>query len=304
MSVKSIRSDAEPFLESLGWVLLVPVVVVVVFTFGALLAGEGIDEILHASPDWYWRHSRLTGIELTIIPLSAIFAAWLRPGADRIKALRETRSGPWLPLRMAATLAGLCAWLIWSWHLPQASFGPDQFGYARWLGTALAAAFTIFWLPLFPRMTAVLAGMIAAPALFAGLGYLFFESFLTMPLGYDLWESCFPITLVYPLLALEIGLLLLVLGNFKWVNLCIAGSIASLIASFFFLPNAFVAILYLLLLLGLLLSVFLAMAMALREDSRLQLSPLRCAVVSGALALGLAVLGAHFEDGCFYPEAF
>ena len=50
MSVKSIRSDAEPFLESLGWVLLVPVVVVVVFTFGALLAGEGIDEILHASP--------------------------------------------------------------------------------------------------------------------------------------------------------------------------------------------------------------------------------------------------------------
>ena len=205
---------------------------------------------------------------------------------------------------MAAALAALCAWLVWSWGQPQASFGPDRFGYARWLGTALAAASTIFWLPLFPRLTAILAGMIAGPALFAGLGYLFYESFLTMSLE-DCYESCGLGALLYALLALEMGFLLLIKTNSEWtnlyiVNVYIAGSIASIIASFFFLPNAFSAILLLALLLGLLLSV--AVALAMREDSRLQGHPLRCAVVSGALALGLAVLGAHFEDGWFFPE--
>ncbi len=46
----------------------------------------------------------------------------------------------------------------------------------RRLGTALAAAFTVVWLPLFPRVTATLAGMIAAPALFVLVGYTFFGS--------------------------------------------------------------------------------------------------------------------------------
>ena len=243
MQVKSIRRVAELFLERLGWVLLILVVVVVVFTFGALLAGRGVHDLLHFFPE-EWSHSRLTGIELTIVPLSAIFAAWLRPGADRIRALRETRSGPWLRLRMAAALAGLCVWLVWSWHLPLASFGPDQFGYARWLGTALAAAFTIFWLPLFPRVTAVLAGMIAGPALFAGLGYLFFESFLTMPVRDCYESSCVIGPAFYTLLALMVGSVLL--GLLPWL-------------------------------------------------AELRRPPLMCAVVSGALALGLAVLGARFE---------
>ena len=37
-----------------------------------------------------------------------------------------------------------------------------------------AAAFTTVWLPLFPRITATLAGMIAGPALYAIVGYSFF----------------------------------------------------------------------------------------------------------------------------------
>ena len=127
MSVKSIRSDAEEFLEGLSWILLVPIVVSVIYVFGLSLGAAGVDEILHSG--------LLTGIELTIIPLSAIAAAWLRPGADRIRALRETRAGPYLPLLMAGTLVGLIAYLVWSWLLPQASFGPDGFGYARWAGT-------------------------------------------------------------------------------------------------------------------------------------------------------------------------
>ena len=293
MSVKSIRSDAEEFLEGLSWILLVPIVVSVIYVFGLSLGAAGVDEILHSG--------LLTGIELTIIPLSAIAAAWLRPGADRIRALRETRAGPYLPLLMAGTLVGLIAYLVWSWLLPQASFGPDGFGYARWAGTALAAAFTIFWLPLFPGLTAILAGMIAGPALFAGLGYLFFESFLTMP-AVVVHDACWG-AFFYTLLALEIGLLLLV-HSLKWVNLGIAGFIASLIASYFFLPNAFLTITFLLLLLGLLLSVLLLLTWALGDiEPRLQ-RPLKCAVVSGVLALGLAVLGAHFKSGCLDPGAF
>ena len=175
MSVESIRRDAEELAQYVGWVALVVVGIAVTYTFGLFLAAGGVHNFLHHFPEGS-SHSRLTGIELAIVPLSAIAAAWLRPGADRIRALRETWAGPWLPLLMAATLVGLCTWLVWSWLLPQASFGPDQFGYARWLGTALAAAFTIFWLPLFPRLTAILAGMIAGPALIAGIGYIFFGS--------------------------------------------------------------------------------------------------------------------------------
>ena len=181
MSVESIRRYAELFLERLGWVLLALIMYFIALYFGMTLVGWGIwgiEEMLGESFSYWSCKCRplLPGIELTIVPLSAIFAAWLRPGADRIRALRETRAGPWLPLLMAAALAGLCAWLVWSWHLPQASFGPDQFGYARWLGTALAAAFTIFWLPLFPRLTAILAGMITGPAVSASIGYIFFGS--------------------------------------------------------------------------------------------------------------------------------
>ena len=120
----------------------------VAFTFGLFLAQAGIDQILHEFPNLHRRHSRLTGIELTTVPLSALAAAWLQPGADRIRAIRETPVSPRVPLLMAAALVGLIAWLVWSWYLPQAAFGPEQFGYARRTGTALAAAFTIFWLPL------------------------------------------------------------------------------------------------------------------------------------------------------------
>ena len=283
--MESIRRNAEELAQHVGWIVLVSVLIAVVSLFGIWLAHRGIDQILHVWPDW-GGHSRLTGIELTIVPLSAIFAAWLRPGADRIQSIRETRSGPWLPLRMAAALVGLCFWLFWSWHLPQASFGPDQFGYARWLGTALAAAFTIFWLPLFPRVTATLAGMIAGPAIFAGLGYLFFESFLTSP-PQD-WETC-PDALFLTLPALMVGFVLL--GGLRlWANFLFLGALLICFISLFVWlswPNVFSLILFLLI------SLALLRARGLTEP-HLPADPLRCAVVSGALAVGLAASGAAY----------
>ena len=280
LPAESIRRNAEGLAQHVGWIVLVLALIAVVFIFGSWLADPGIDQILHVWPDW-GGHSRLTGIELTIVPLSAIFAAWLRPGADRIQSIRETRSGPWLPLRMAAALVGLSVWLFWSWDLPQASFGPDQFGYARWLGAALAAAFTIFWLPLFPRVTATLAGMIAGPAIFAGLGYLFFESFLTSP-PQDCWETC-PESLFLSLLAQMVGFVLL--GGLRlWARnfLFLGALLVCFISLIVWLSwtNVFSLILFLLLSLALLLGRGLT-------EPHLPADPLRCAVVSGALAAGV-----------------
>ena len=285
--MESIRRNAEELAQHVGWIVLVLALIAVVFFFGGVLAYGGIDQILHHVPEG-WSHTRLRGIELTIVPLSAIAAAWLRPGADRIQAIRETRAGPWLPLLGAAALVGMSVWLSWSWDLPQASFGPDRFGYARWLGTALAAAFTIFWLPLFPRVTATLAGMIAGPAIFAGLGYLFFESFLTKP-PEDCYETC-PGPPFVTLLALMVGFALL--GGFRlWARnfLFLGALLVCFISLIVWLSwtNVFSLILFLLLSLALLLGRGLT-------EPHLPADPLRCAVVSGALAVGLAAFGAAY----------
>ena len=119
----------------------------------------------------------LPGIELAIVPLAAIAAARLRFGADRILALRASRVGPLLPLLMAASLFGLAAYLVWTWVTPRTVFGAEpDFGVLRWLGTVLAAGFAWLWMPLFPRVTATLAGLFAGPALVAIIAYPFMGS--------------------------------------------------------------------------------------------------------------------------------
>ena len=75
---------------------------------------------------------------------------------------------------MAASLFGVVAYLVWTWTSPPALYWlQPEFGRLRWLGVVLLAGFTWVWLPLFPRVTATLAGMIAGPALFAIIGYSF-----------------------------------------------------------------------------------------------------------------------------------
>ena len=167
---RGIRGAVEQLAEGLGWLALLLLLVAVMFVFGATFLGVGIDYRLH-HVDW---PAVRPGIELTVIPFTALTAAHLRIGADRIIALRASRCGPYLPLLMAGSAVGLITYLVWSWATPLNSFGPDEFGVVRWLATVLAAAFTIIWLPLFPRVTATSAGMIAGPALIAIVGYTFF----------------------------------------------------------------------------------------------------------------------------------
>ena len=136
--------------------------------------------------------AKYRGIELTVLPLVAIGAARRPRSADRLLSLRWTGINPFLPLLMAASLVGLLAYLAWSWSTPLTAVGPDEFGVIRWLGTALTATFAFIWLPLFPRVTATLAGMIAGPALFAVVGYAFFAS--QMVSTGDRWGSDGPST--------------------------------------------------------------------------------------------------------------
>ena len=198
---------------------LVAVLIAAIAIFGANLGGPGIDDLLHP---WnlYWQFWPVTyrsdsgldapllpGIELTIVPLAAIAAARVRLGEGRIQSLHQSKIRLFLPLLMTTSLVGLTAYLVWSWQLPQAGFGPNEFGIVRWLGTVLLAAFTWFWLPLFPRVMAKLAGIIGGPALFAAAGYLLFADFLKHEPDYN--EIATAYTAFAVILALMAELLML-----------------------------------------------------------------------------------------------
>lgn len=213
--------------EGFSMVPLVLVLTAVIVAFGANLAGPGIDDLLHPwSLQWqFWpvQYIRpwgiegplLPGIELTIVPLAAIVAPRLRLGAERIRSLHKGKIRLFLPLLMTTSLVGLTAYLVWSWGLPQAELGPDEFGVVRWLGVALLGAFTWFWLPAFPRVTAKLAGMIGGPALFAAAGYLLFSDAFKNEPGYSEISTVF--TAFAVLLAIIAEPLMLISGRL-WLS--------------------------------------------------------------------------------------
>ncbi len=213
--------------EGFSMVPLVVVLIAVVATFATNLAGPGIDDLLHPwSLGWqFWPMDYsiiaqedvplLIGVELTAVPATAIAAAKWRPGADQLALLHQGKIRLLLPLLMAGSLIGVAAYLVWSLNLPQAVFGPNEFGVSRWLGVALLAAFTWFWLPVFPRVTAKLAGMIGGPALFAGVGYLLFAGALKNEPGYNEIATFYAACAV--MLALGAELLLLTSGRL-WLS--------------------------------------------------------------------------------------
>ena len=180
-------------IEDVGSLVLLLVLVAVMWRFGGYLA-NGIDNFFRLGPDFSGDTVTLPGIELGIVPLAAITAARLRFGVDRILVLRASRVRIWLPLLMATSLFGLVAYLVWTWQWPQAALGLQLgLGPLRWLGIVLLAVFTWVWMPLFPRVTATWAGMIAGPALFAIIGYSFFPE--CMP-EHVVWERAYPAGLI------------------------------------------------------------------------------------------------------------
>lgn len=212
--------------EGFSMVPLVVVLIAVGATVATNLAGPGIDDLLHPwSLGWqFWPMDYsifaqedgplLIGVELTAVPVTAIAAAKLGLAPDRLALLHQGRMRLFLPLLMAASLVGVAAYLVWSLNLPQSVFGPNEFGVFRWLGVALLAAFTWFWLPVFPRVTAKLAGMIGGPTLFAAAGYLLFAEVIKNEPGSSEISGVY--TMLAVVLALAADLLLLVSGRLWW----------------------------------------------------------------------------------------
>lgn len=288
---------AARFVHLLGWAALTAIVLVLACNVGIPLAVHGVDAMLQgrstletvAFPTSPGHHVWRPGIELTIIPIAVLVAAWSRLGWKRIAALRTSRLGAWLPLLMAACLVGMGLFLEWSWDLRSDTRPPDV-GWQRWLGTALAGAFTVFWLPLFPRLTAALGGMIAGPAIFAILGYAFFESFMTEP---QIAETYQPpgerLATFIPLVSAAMLLGLAMLSNRRrsvlWLavgfgrcGLSQAEEVLTLLA--FLFP------------LGLWLLVLL-------DKVRLRAHPITCAGVSSLLVAGLAAFGAAIGSALY-----
>ena len=166
------RRCLGPLADGLGLILLLSVLVLVVIyfsMFGAFL----LDDTLHGHVA-DWRATR-PGLELVIVPLAACVAARQRFLESRLKSFRESGVGPYLALLMAATLAGLCAYLAWSWRTPLTTVGPDDFGIVRWLGTALARG-SRSSAPPFSSRHGDIGRCDRRPALFAIIGYTFLGS--------------------------------------------------------------------------------------------------------------------------------
>ena len=125
---------------------------------------------------------------VVVVPCAAIAAGVLRWGPQGLGApppgaIEEPRDSdtPWLPWLGAAVWLVVIGCLLWSWAPPQALIGPNDFGVARWIGTALLAIVAYCGMIFFPRLTASLAGAVVGPAVFAAVGYTFFPSLMQDP---------------------------------------------------------------------------------------------------------------------------
>lgn len=278
-SPRSGRSE----IEQLGWLSLVLVMLGGAVAIGMSTAFDGAGDSLSELNQRH-RGSLVDGVELFAFVLATGVAAWLQPCAGRIRALRDHSIGPYLPLLLAASLAGVSAYLFWSGQSRHADFGPDSFGFVRWLGIVLAIAFPFVWVPLFPRLTAILAGMIAGPAVVAIIGYLSFEILLGNG------EECYNAPLAFSLLAPQIGFVLLSRMNAIWLAPSSAAAVGLLLAWDDNFAEQLVA-------LNVLTMVVLGYV-ALRGSTRIETSPMVCATVSALLGFGLAMIGADFGYSC------
>lgn len=163
-------------IESNGLFLLLLLLVAFAWIFW-LLAGLDEYEDLRALG-----HGGLNFLEeriwFAIVPLAAVAARWSRFGADRLLALRSSRIKPWLPLLMAVSLFGMAVWFHATGmvSVPPEFEAEHRYDILNWLAVVLAGAVTWLWLPLFPRITATLAGMCAALALIAFVVHPLFGS--------------------------------------------------------------------------------------------------------------------------------
>ncbi len=147
------------------------------------------------------------GLELVFFPLAAAMAAMVRPRLGALAALRESRVGPALPLLAAGALAALVCYLAAWWVTEREWYAPE-----RLFGAGLVACAGVAGSVLFPRHTALLAGVIAAPALF-GAAVVAFPNLLLYTVD-DSWKEGHARGLMLAAAAAgAVSLVLLVIGS-------------------------------------------------------------------------------------------
>ena len=117
------------------------------------------------------QHPRREGVELVLFPLVVVAVSVLLPARQRyVTAIRASRIGPWIPLLGTLLVPGTAWYLGATWEAQRLD---PAIGPARVLGAALIVGAAFAGAMLYPRLSAAIAGALAAPALFGLLALPF-----------------------------------------------------------------------------------------------------------------------------------
>ena len=275
----------QPLIEQLGWVVLLLEVLVALWLLGGLLGCLGTREFVRELRGYTLVGSGTLALlalfEFLMIPIGAVTAAMWPHWSDRVRAARESRFGPFLPLMMAASIVVVAFGAgIFSFSYLYADVARGPYVYVSWIGTVVALTFALFWQPLFPRVIAIIAGTIAGIAIYSLFGFLFFESSLSHG------GECRGVGPLVATVAVMLGFVLLSNMSVLWLSPFVL-HIIGFYTVFGEGSGPMFYIVFLLMLGGLAI-------VALVKRARITARPLSCAVVSGLLAAGMTFVGGDF----------
>ncbi|MDE2987104.1 MAG: hypothetical protein OXT70_03505 [Chloroflexota bacterium] len=273
----------RPTVETLSLTVLALVLLGALWFLGGFLACTGVAGVLEEFGGSTHANSGIAallgGLVYLMVAIGALSSVAWRRGANRVRAVRGAEIGPFLPVLMAVSLVALpLTTSVFSIAYLQVGAAPSWLGYVAWLGAAIGFVLGAIWQPLFPRVTAILVGAIAGVGIFGTFGYLFFESSLSHG------EECRGNSYVFATMAMTLGFALLSNISVLWLAPFVALVVGPLLVPGVVSGEMFV-VLYVLLLGAMVL-------WALVTGARITARPRTCAVVSGALAAGMAAVGA------------
>ena len=150
---------STPEVERLGKAALILAVAGTLGFLGVMLTFGGVANAISL----FDQHPRREGIELVLFPLVVVAVSVLLPARQRyVTAIRASRIGPWIPLLGALLVPGTAWYLGATWEAQRLE---PAIGPARVLGAALIVGAAFAGAMLYLRLSAAIAGALAAPAL-------------------------------------------------------------------------------------------------------------------------------------------
>ena len=163
-------SDPKRTVERWGLILLVAVVFAIMLALTLALVSPS--RLSPLTPYFYLSRFGSSdylgeeGIELALFPLSAVVGLLVRPRLGRFAALASGRGASWFPLLCSVILVTLAWYFASTWFVPPTGEWLLERAFPeRLLGAVLLASVGYAGAVLYPRLTAAMAGAIAAPIL-------------------------------------------------------------------------------------------------------------------------------------------